>query len=173
MYTPHEQFIPETVDEQVDQLIEKHNGQQQPAAKFIHDLSSFYEQAYFSGDAVNQSLDHIWDRLAPHLVEHSANHVTDSNDTQRPHLVLLDGNVPTNVGRQAENMGFRKQENLFQTDVVLKEIPHSQPVPIGARRRKELRRTLVVSAAVAVVLLNVLGWVLLTHRVPAPSTIGK
>jgi lipoprotein-anchoring transpeptidase ErfK/SrfK len=178
MYTPHEQFIPETVDEQIDQLIEQHNGQQQSDAKFIHDLSSIYEQAYLSADVVNQSLDHIWSRLAPHLVEHSgitysASHVTQSNDTDRPQLVLLDGNVPTGADRETENMRPLNQENRFWSDGAMGDIPRVQPVPARVRRSGALRRTLVVSAAVAVVLLNILGWVLLTHRVPAPSTGAK
>lgn len=172
MHTNNKQFIPETVDEQIEQLKETYNGQQ-PVTKFIQDLSSIYEQTYLSADAVNQSLAHIWERLTKQLEETTTNHATDNNSMHQPHLMLLDGNVSTNVGRQAENMGFCEQENLFQTDVVLEEISHSQPVPIKVRRRKELQRVLIVSAAVAVVLLNILGWVLLTHRVPVSSTVGK
>src|SRR5258708_10434563 len=172
MQSHTQKFIPETVDEQIEQFKETYDGQQ-PATKFIQDLSSIYEQTYFSADAINQSLDHIWKRLTKQLAENTTNHATDNNSMHRPHLVLLDGNVPTHAGRQAENMGFSKKETIFQTDVVLEEIPHSQPVPIKVRRRKELWRVLVVSAAVAVVLLNILGWGLLTHRVPVPSTVGK
>ena len=172
MQTDNKHFIPETVDEQIEQLKETYDGQQ-PVTKFIHDLSSVYERAYFPADAVNQSLEHIWDRLAKQLDEDTTNHATEDNSMHRPHLVLLDGNMPAGGGRQAEYIGTRKQESLFQADAVMEDIPFAQAAPIKVRRRKELQRVLVVSAAVAVVLLNILGWGLLTHRVPAPSTVGK
>src|SRR5258708_39812070 len=101
MHTDNKQFIPETVDEQIEQLKETYDGQQS-ATKFIQDLSSIYEQTYFSADAVNQSLKNIWKPLTKQLADNTTNHDNDNNSMHRPTLLLLDRTMSYPARRQAE-----------------------------------------------------------------------
>lgn len=161
-------FLDEVVDEQIEQLLYIDREQQGASeARVVQDLQGLYAQVD-APEQVRRSLDSIWSRLADRISPESQT-LFSMPDTDQARAIREDASGTSPMAGHANSATDKKQAGSGQWS---EHKVVSLPVrPVSDRSGgRHLRRTLVLSALAAIVLLSVFSWLLVARLEPRQAT---
>lgn len=173
MHMQPEDFLAETVDEQIEQLQLAERGRDtSPAISVVQDLQGLYAQID-TPEQVRRSLDAIWSRLADHVSpENQTMRSIPSTDPLR--AVRDNAHISSSTAHANQTAPVTDGEYTYNENRAENEITTLPTRPARARSgKRHVRRTLALSTLAAIVLLSVFSWALVTRLNPSSGQTGS